>query len=223
MKDIPDKSIDAIITDPPFAMAGGISNGKTSQSDPQFFEHWFTDVCRELIRVIKSEGCMFFWCDWRTIGIINNCLQKSSGDYDGWYVSQEIIHNRKMIGMGKPFRNQTDKIVFVRGRKTKYNDRIPSSQPNIIEKYWYYGKHDFHPSEKDVDVAKLLVQWATDENQIILDPFSGSGTVCIASKSLNRNYIGIEINDVFHERSIKRLQDVNEILFPDTTLAGGRQ
>lgn len=207
MKDIPSNSIDAVITDPPFAMAGGISNGYTSKSDSQFFEYWFSDVCKELIRVIKPTGCMFIWCDWRTIGIIDKCLQKSSDAYDGWYISQELIHDRKMIGMGKPFRNQTDKIAFIRGRKTDYKERIPNTQPNIISEYWYYGKHDFHPSQKDVEMAKKLVIWASDENDIILDPFGGSGTTVIACINTKRDYICIEKDDNYFSIMEERVKN----------------
>ena len=188
---IQSKSVDAIITDPPFTMAGGLSNGFASRADDQFFRTWFTIVCEKLIRVIKPEGCMFFWCDWRTIGIMNDCLAEASETYEPWRVSQMLAHDREMIGMGKPFRNQLDLICFVRGNATNYENRIPNNTPNIFRKYWYYGKHDNHPSEKDVDVAKKLVEWATNEEQLVLDPFTGSGTVCIASKLTNKNFIGI--------------------------------
>ena len=60
MEDILDNSVDCVVTDPPFAMAGGVSNGMTARVDSQFFEHWMTDVCKHLIRITKGSGCMFF-------------------------------------------------------------------------------------------------------------------------------------------------------------------
>jgi DNA modification methylase len=50
MRTIPDGSIDALLTDPPFSFAGGISNGRSSIADSQFFLHWWRDVCRQLDR-----------------------------------------------------------------------------------------------------------------------------------------------------------------------------
>ena len=70
MKAIPEDSIDAIITDPPFAFAGGISNGTSSQVSSQFFDFWWREVCIELQRILKPEGEGFIWCDWKTAASI---------------------------------------------------------------------------------------------------------------------------------------------------------
>ena len=77
---------------------------------------------------------------------------------------------------------------------------------NWISKYWYYGKHNNHPAEKDPDMAQQLIRWCSDENDIILDPFLGSGTTAVAAKELGRKFIGIEISEEYCKIAVKRLR-----------------
>ena len=199
----PDAWVDAIVTDPPFAMTGGISNGVTAASDSQFFEHWLVDVLKQCIRVVKPEGCMFFWCDWRTAAVLDRALARASIRYEPWSLSQMIVHDREMIGMGKPFRNQCDWIAVVRGLRTDWKDRVPNNTPNIFREYSYYGKHDNHPSEKTVTAAERLVKWAAEPGGTVLDPFCGSATTLVACKHTGRFGVGIE-RDETHVATAKR-------------------
>ena len=201
---LPDSCIDAIITDPPFAITGGLANGRTSLIDDQFFLYWFTDVVRQFIRVLKPEGCGFLWCDWRSESAMVQAFSKASERYDPWYIAQIIYHDREMVGMGSPFRNQVDRILFFRGRKFQ-NRFIPNTQSNIIRDYWYYGKHEWHDAEKSPGVTAKLVRWITDENELVLDPFCGSGTVPFVCKHLGRHWLGMEIDSEIAETAKRRV------------------
>lgn len=208
MPQIKAKSVHTIISDPPFAFAGGISSGFASRVDSQFFEHWLIDVFQNFCRISDDKYPWFLWCDWKTISIIDSALKKASIDYyNTRKISQIIHHDREMIGMGGPFRNQVDYIALIRGPATKFNNRIPKNQPNIIRSYWYYGKHDFHPAEKDIKIAKQLIMWACDPGDIILDPFMGAGTILLAAQELKRKVIGIDIEKAYCEITIKRLKE----------------
>lgn len=207
MCSMPGQSVDAVITDPPFAMAGGISNGATSSADSQFFEYWLADVAKHLVRIIRPAGCMAMWCDWRTVGVIDRAFAKASQRYEPWYVSQVLVHDREMIGMGSPFRNQCDWIAVLRGRKTDFGGRIPKNTPNLFRAYSYYGKHANHPAEKTVEVAGKIVEWCSPPGGLILDPFCGSGTTGVAAVLAGRRFVGIERDEAFAETSRKRLED----------------
>jgi site-specific DNA-methyltransferase (adenine-specific) len=197
--------IDAIITDPPFAMAGGISCGSSSQLDTQFFLHWWRSVSKELSRIGKPEGEGFVWCDWKTAAIIAAGFKPTNQTYDFWRVSQMLFHYREMPGQGQPFRSSVDQIAYIRGPKSK-GERITRTTHNFISKYWYYGKHENHPAEKDPDLAQQLIRWCSDESNIILDPFLGSGTTAVAAKELGRKFIGIEISEEYCKIAVKRLR-----------------
>ena len=200
LKEIPVNVPQSIVTDPPFAFTGGISNGMTSIASDQFFVHWWNDVAKAIMRVMREDASGFIWCDWRTANLIANGF--SRGDYSKWRVSQMLHHHREMIGQGKPFRSTVDMIAYFRGPKNKA-ETIPNTTPNFISSYWYYGKHPHHPSEKSLEIASKLVGWCEGD---ILDPFMGSGTSLVAAKMAGRNAIGIEMEEKYCEVAAKRLQ-----------------
>ena len=199
-------SVDSIITDPPFAFAGGISNGFSSKADNQFFVNWLAQVFNELHRVSKPEAAWFLWSDWRTLSAYEIALSKGLNYYDQRILSQVIVHDREMVGMGSPFRNQVDFIALIRGKKTKFDAlKIPKNQPNLIRSYWYYGKHKHHPAEKCPEIAKKLIEFIAPEHGVVLDPFMGSGSTGVACKNLNRNFIGIEKDETYFKIAQDRI------------------
>jgi site-specific DNA-methyltransferase (adenine-specific) len=204
MRTIPDESIDCVVTDPPFAFAGGLSNGRSSIADDQFFLYWWKDVCEQLDRILKPTGEGFIWCDWRTAAIIAKGF--NIGQTYNWRVSQMIYHYREMPGQGQPFRSSVDMIAYCRGEKSK-GGRIPNTTHNLISKYWYYGKHENHPAEKDPEIVKQLLEWCSDEGMKIIDPFMGSGTTGVACKLLKRDFVGCEIDPKYFEIAEKRIRD----------------
>ncbi len=78
---------------------------------------------------------------------------------------------------------------------------IPFLNPKAKERVGY-------PTQKPVLLLKQIIQVATDAGDLIVDPFCGSGTTCVAAKSLNRNYIGIDVSEEAVKLSNKRLKDM---------------
>jgi len=198
--------IDLCFTDPPFAFAGAISNGSTALADAQFFTFWFKSVAKNIIKKIKMSGYMFVWCDWRTINILNEAFTSGSAPYKTWAVSQIIYHDRAMLGMGKPFRNQIEMIALIKNSKSDFKDRIPKTTSNIFKHYSYYGKHEYHPAQKIIPVAEQFVKWGSDPGDRVLDCFAGSATTAIACQSNKRRWIGIEQNEEYCEIAAKRIE-----------------
>lgn len=201
---LPSGSVDAVITDPPFTFAGGISNGRSSMADAQFFLFWWKAICVELNRVLKPDGEGFIWCDWRSAPTIAAGFVQDQ--IATWKVSQMLYHYREMPGQGQPFRNSVDLIAYVRGPKSKPS-RIANTTHNWISKYWYYGKHKFHPAEKDAAIAQQLIEWCSDTGATILDPFMGSGTTGVACVQTGRKFIGIEISEEYFNVAQRRIAD----------------
>ena len=69
-----------------------------------------------------------------------------------------------------------------------------------------------HPTQKPLEILEKIILSSTDENDIILDPFSGSGTTGIAACKLGRNYIGIEREEQYLDLSIKRYEEMKEAM-----------
>ena len=63
-----------------------------------------------------------------------------------------------------------------------------------------------HPTQKPLELMKILIELTTIENQVVLDPFAGSGTTLLAAKMLNRQYIGFENNPEYYNAAVERLE-----------------
>lgn len=80
------------------------------------------------------------------------------------------------------------------------------SPTNILEFGFRADEERVHEAQKPVDLTEYLIRLTTKENQIVLDPFIGSGTTAIACRNLNRRFIGFEIKETYYNAAIKRLQ-----------------
>ena len=126
---------------------------------------------------------------------------------------------------------QYDVLVMAKSNPIPaYNNHHLSDLEYIImirEKGSYFSKHKeiddyrkfyltsckkgLHPAEKPVDLLKRFVKVSSKEDDTILDPFMGSGTTGVACKELNRNFIGIELNEKYFEIAKNRIEEVGEV------------
>ena len=70
-----------------------------------------------------------------------------------------------------------------------------------------YDKQTTHPFEKPIDLSEHLIRAYSNKGDLILDPYSGSGNICRAAKNLNRNFIGLEIDEKYYLESVKNLKN----------------
>lgn len=82
-----------------------------------------------------------------------------------------------------------------------------SKSNNMIKVMSKKEDHGMHPTQKPIELMKALIELTTKENQVVLDPFCGSGSTLVAAKQLNRKYIGIEYNPEFCEIAKKRISE----------------
>lgn len=118
-------SFDALVTDPPFAFAGGSSNGRSALTTNQFFSHWWRAVCQVIERVVKPSGEGFIWCDWKTAVPISEGFHLRDQTTDLWRLSQMLYHYRQMPGQGQPFRSSIDMIGYAREARTQRRLEYP--------------------------------------------------------------------------------------------------
>jgi site-specific DNA-methyltransferase (adenine-specific) len=83
--------------------------------------------------------------------------------------------------------------------------KYENSPDNILNSGFLSGESGFHPTQKPIKLMQALIELTTQEGQIILDPFCGSGSSLIAAKLLNRNFIGFELNREYAAIAEQRL------------------
>jgi DNA modification methylase len=199
MKDIPDKSIDMILTDPPYGT-------KTDQRGESFMIGEFSNilplVLPEFYRVLKPDGAFYCFTSWTQMSEwllrfqqyfkLQNILvwdkQRHSGCYSpsSWQFTWEGIFFG-IKGKRKVREYQRDVLV-----STEKGKRVAMQKP--------------------VDIIEKLIRASTDEGMTVLDPFAGSGSTLLACKNLNRNYIGIEISAEYCKIAEERLKNLQQTL-----------
>jgi len=189
MKQWPDKCIDLTLTDLPY----GVNLKYDIYKDTE--ENWYNLMGKalpEIIRISKMAilpSCQIKRLKW----IYNNfppdwliCWYKGSPGHAAY------------IG----FNDWEPHLVYGRTKNRLYmHDYF---QTKSSPKKGLYG----HPCPKPIEWAKWIIQRASEESNLILDPFCGSGTTCVAAKMLNRNYIGIDISEEYCNISRERLMDI---------------
>ena len=100
-------------------------------------------------------------------------------------------------------------LLGIKKSKPTFN----SSYDNGIYKYPIYsGKDGMHPTQKSLDLFKDIIKKHSNENDLVLDPFMGSGTTCVAAVETNRRTIGIEQNEEFYKKATDRINQRASIL-----------
>lgn len=197
-------SIDTIITDPPYFI-GMTHNGKKGNYNGLIImKPFFDSLFSEFSRVIKENGKVYIFCDWRTYAFYYPLLLKHIS------VRNMLVWD-KISGPGSSYAFTHELILFAE-KDTPYMKgsnifRIPGFSAGAKKT----NGEMLHPTQKPVEVIEKLITDSTKEGDLVLDCFMGSGTTAVAAKKLNRNFIGFEIQEKYITISENRLKQV-EIL-----------
>lgn len=216
---LPDASVDAVITDPPYCSGGfnesqkKLSNGHGLRSDTRKEIGWFTNdnmgtsgavwllrsVAVAANRVMRDGGSLCLFTDWRMIPIIEPALESSGLR---WY--NLVVWDKGGGGLGWGFRMQHELILhFTKGKFKAYDHSVG----NVISVPRMNHNGRLHQTQKPTDLLKSIVKVVSPKSGTVLDPFMGSGTTGVACVKLNRDFIGMEINPDYFAIAEKRIAE----------------
>lgn len=219
-KDIPDSSVDLIIADPPYNLGKDYGN----QSDNQGFENYMSFSRKwlsEASRTLKSTGTIYVFVGFRYISFIYQILEKELGmQFRNWI----CWHYTQGIGKTKGFSPRHDDILMFTKSDDfifnldnirvpqKYYRRInnmrganPGDVWEVSHVHYCQDNRQPHPTQKPEALMERMVLASSNENDFVLDPFSGSGTTLRVCQQLNRNCTGFEMNPQYVESTKERL------------------
>ena len=202
MKGIPDKSVDLVLTDPPFFAPASHYQSRISWGrcwgDLSILGQAFFDWCKEYKRLLKDEGHLFVFCNDESYPVFYPVA------YGYWDFVAALIWDKTRVGLGKIFRHQFEMILWASNKGANvYNDGNLHS--DILSYPATLSAKRTHPVEKPPEMLSEIISICSKDNDLILDSFLGSGTTCVATKELGRRYIGIEINPDYVAIANKRL------------------
>lgn len=221
MKLIPDKSVDLVITSPPYNM-GGKSLGyqpRSKISDKHYdiyndnlsneeYIEWILKVIKECLRVSKYVFWNVQFLTSTRESILDSIIKYRNNLKDIFIWEKQAVSQISVLTSPKFATGYEFVLCFGEDNNRIFKDsNFPSNGyvPNI--QTWYKKEsNQEHHATFPVELPEYFIQYFCKEGGIILDPFNGTGTTTWASKKLKRNFIGIEISEKYCKIADERLR-----------------
>lgn len=221
LKKIESNSVDLIIADPPYNLGKDYGNNvdrKTFDEYIDFSRKWI----KEIHRILKNTGTVYVFMGVRFISYLYSILER---EYNFVFNSWITWHYTQGLGKTKGFSPRHDDILmFTKTRDYKFfldAVRVPQKYYRSINNMrganpgdvWTFSHVHYcnmnrqaHPTQKPEALIERMIFASSEEDDLILDPFSGSGTTLRVSQQLGRNCIGIELNPEYIRLTKNRLK-----------------
>jgi len=235
----PKKIIDLAIIDPLYNIDKNFNTIKFKEMTAADYYKYTERWVQLIIPLLKDTSSIYVCCDWKSSPYIYNVLtnylicqnritwerEKGRGSEKNWKnclediwfftVSNKYTFNAKPVKLLKkvnaPYRdkNGEEKDWFEKDGVQYRLTHSSNMWTDITIPFWSMPENTDHPTQKPEKLFAKLILASSNENDLIFDPFSGSGTASVAAKKLNRKYIGIEIDEVYCLLAEKRLEIAN--------------
>ena len=215
MKRMKSGSVDFILTDPPYNIAKK-NNFKTMGRSGIDFGEWDKDFNQfswidEIPRILKKDGGAVIFNDWKNIGEIAKYCESVGlviKDMIRWEKTNPMPRNRD-----RRYITDYECAVWVvkKGAKWTFNRQFESYQrPKFVHNVVGGKEKTIHTTQKPLKLMEELLEIHTNESDVVLDAFVGSGTTAIACMNTNRNFIGFELDETYfnlaNERILKHME-----------------
>jgi len=225
MKKLPEKSIDLIFADPPFNIGIKYDEYNDSLSYREYY-NWSKEWIAEAYRLLKSSGSIYIAIGDEFAAEINIILKQTGYYFRNWIIWYYTFGQNQRRKFNRThthilyFTKHKDKFIFnaddiliPSARQLVYKDRRANPKGKLPDDVWQFprvcgtfkervGKH---PCQMPEDLLELIIKASSNEKDIVLDPFGGTGTTSAVAKRLKRHFITMEISEEYYDIILKRL------------------
>ena len=221
MKDWPDNCVDLVLTDPPYKISsknkvmiinpstGGVGKAEFGDWDKGKFDYSYIKKTSRLLK--ETGGFMSFFDAKLSTNIWKKCIKAGlkPKQFIYWFKGYKGLNPRKnfvsSIEVGL-WAVKSPKYYWGGGGNTV---NLCVETINELNN----PRNNYHPTQKTIELALILIRLFSKVNDIIFDPYCGAGAFCIAAKKLGRNYIGIDISEEYCDISRKRIKGIRPNIF----------
>lgn len=239
LQKIKDKSVDLLIVDPPYNLFKDFHGNTFKKCEFDEYEKYTESWINAVKEKLKDTASIYVCCDWFSAITIGEVLkrhfhlrnritwqrEKGRGAKSNWKNSMEDIffatvsenytfnldavkQRKKVIA---PYREDGKPKDWEETAEGKFRNTCPSNfWDDIAIPYWSMAENTAHPTQKPEKLIAKLILASSNENELVLDPFAGSGTTGVVAKKLKRKYINIEQNPLYCAWGEKRLKDAEK-------------
>jgi site-specific DNA-methyltransferase (adenine-specific) len=193
LSSLADQSVDLVVTDPAYESlekyraVGTTTRLKRSRASSNdwfaiFPDARFPALFAELYRVLRKDRHLYLYCDQATLFVV-----KPIAEQVGFKFWKALVWDKELLGMGYHYRSRHELILFFEKGKRKLSDL---SVADVIRHPRVRGGY---PAEKPVAVSEVLVRQSSEAGDLVIDPFTGSGSVGAAAVGLGRHFLGTDV------------------------------
>ena len=232
---LPEESFDLLFVDPPYNLTKSFNGRVFSGGSIAQYETWLESWLPRLIRVLKPTGSLYICGDWRSSAAVHRvadqlvCVrnritwerEKGRGALRNWKncsediwfctVSDNYVFHADVVKLKRrvmaPYTAEDGSPKdWIESKRGRFRLTSPSNLwTDITVPFWSMPENTDHPTQKPEKLLAKLILASTNEKDVILDPFLGSGTTSVVCRKLNRRYVGIEIDATYCCLAEKRL------------------
>lgn len=242
---LPAESFDLLFADPPYNLTKNFGEHSFKQTSVEDYEIWLDSWLAPIVPALKTTASIYICGDWRSssaiqrVGtkyfILRNRItwerEKGRGANKNWKnaaediwfftVGEKYTFNAEAVKTKRrvlaPYTEMGKPKDWEKSENGNFRLTAPSNLwTDLTVPFWSMPENTTHPTQKPEKLLAKIILASTDENDLILDPFSGSGTTAVVAKKLNRNFVGIELDENYCLLTEKRL----ELAEADKTIQG---
>jgi DNA modification methylase len=215
MKTMPDNSVDLILTDPPYNIAK-YSTGNIELPGRSALNNDIADwdkvninpmeLLPDFKRIISPKGNIFVFTSYNMIGKWHEAFDPQFDTFQ-YFIWHKTNPTPKIYKNG--FLNSCEMIICMWNKGHTWNFSSQNAMHNFFECPICMPperiKEPKHPAQKPVKLLKHIIEISSNEGNVVFDPFMGVGSTGEAAVSLNRNFVGCEINKTYFDACKRRL------------------
>ena len=237
---LPEKSVDLVFADPPYNMDKKFGKTFFNARDLEGYESWTEQWVKKVRRVLKPTASIYVCSEWSSSSAVHRVLEKyfhvrnritwerekGRGARSNWKNSSEdiwfcTVGNSYTFNVGKvmlrkkiiaPYTDQEGKPKdWEQTDSGKFRETAPSNLwTDLTVPFWSMAENTPHPTQKPEKLLAKIILASSDKDNLVLDPFLGSGTTAAVCKKLNRRFWGIESEHDYCLIAAKRIEQVKD-------------
>ena len=238
---LPDEFVDLVFVDPPYNLNKKFNLTTFKEMESEKYEQWLDSWVAKLIRILKPTASIYICGDWKSSGAIFNVAKKyfkiqnritferekgrgaksnwKNCSEDIWFctLSNDYHFNVEAVKMKRkviaPYKHDNGEPKdWEESSDGKYRITHPSNiWTDITIPFWSMSENTDHPTQKPEKLVAKVILASSKPNDVVFDPFLGSGTTSVVAKKLGRKYVGIEIDELYCCLAEKRLETADNI------------
>lgn len=242
---MPHNFVDLMIVDPPYNLDKDFGKNKFKKMSDKDYYTYTEAWVKKILPLLKETASIYVCCDWNSSMIIGQVLKKhfyvqnritwqrekgrgalsnwKNGMEDIWFATksknytfniEEVKVRRRVIA---PYKIEGEPKDWEETANGNFRNTFPSNfWDDISVPYWSMPENTAHPTQKPEKLLAKIILASSNKDDIVFDPFLGSGTTSVTAKKLGRKYVGIEQNKQYCIWAEKRLEMADN----DTNIQG---